>query len=76
MATEKSRPQTTLQYEVTAGPEGRVEIVGPFRCGERLTVLILPESRAFDDLTAAASSSLGFWDNPLDDEDWNEAPAG
>jgi hypothetical protein len=24
------------------------------------------------DLTEAAVSSLGFWDNPLDDEDWNQ----
>ena len=29
----------------------------------------------FDDLTAAASSNLDFWDNPLDDEDWHDAPA-
>jgi len=27
----------------------------------------------FDDLLAAAESSLGFWDNPFDDEDWNDA---
>jgi hypothetical protein len=24
-----------------------------------------------DDLVAAAASSIGFWDNPEDDEDWN-----
>lgn len=29
----------------------------------------------FDDLTAAASSSLDFWDNPLDDEDWKSRGA-
>jgi hypothetical protein len=28
---------------------------------------------AGDDLIAAAQSSLDFWDNPFDDEDWNEA---
>jgi len=27
----------------------------------------------FDDLLAAAESSLDFWDNPYDDEDWNDA---
>ncbi len=27
----------------------------------------------FADLTSAAQSSLGFWDNLLDDEDWNHA---
>jgi|LakMenEpi03Aug12_release.lakeMendotaPanAssembly.Ray.scaffolds.fasta_scaffold790807_2 predicted nucleotidyltransferase len=30
-----------------------------------------PSVHDFDDLTAAASSSLDFWDNPFDDEDWN-----
>jgi hypothetical protein len=24
------------------------------------------------DLLAAAASTVGFWDNPQDDEDWNE----
>ena len=28
---------------------------------------------AGDDLIAAAQSSLDFWDDPFDDEDWNEA---
>jgi hypothetical protein len=27
----------------------------------------------FPALLKAAESSLGFWDNPLDDEDWNNA---
>jgi len=26
------------------------------------------------DLLSAAESSLDFWDNPLDDEDWNSVP--
>jgi hypothetical protein len=25
----------------------------------------------FDDFLSAAQSSLDFWDNPFDDEDWN-----
>lgn len=76
MATENRQSQPALHYEVMAGADGRIEIIGPFRPGQRLTVLVLPEAREFDDLAAAASSSLDFWDNPLDDEDWNEAPAG
>lgn len=76
MATESRQSQPALHYEVTAGPDGRVEIVGPFQPGQRLTVLVLPEGRELEDLPAAASSSLEFWDNSLDDEDWNEAPAG
>jgi len=39
-------------------------------------VIVIPEAgREFDDLVAAAGSTLDFWDNPLDDEDWNAAPA-
>jgi len=30
----------------------------------------------FDDLMLAAQSSLHFWDNPLDDEEWNNAWEG
>ena len=29
------------------------------------------EDDTFQDLLAAAQSSLEFWDNPVDDEDWN-----
>jgi hypothetical protein len=30
----------------------------------------------FDDLMLAAQSSLHFWDDPLDDEEWNNAWEG
>ena len=29
-----------------------------------------------DEVEAAVGSTLDFWDNPLDDEDWNAAPTG
>jgi hypothetical protein len=76
MSTENRQSQPALRYDVTAGADGRIEIVGPFRPGLRLIVLVVPEAHDFDDLTAAASSSLDFCDNPFDDEDWNDAPAG
>lgn len=31
------------------------------------------EQHKMDDLVAAAGTSLSFWDNPMDDEDWNDA---
>jgi hypothetical protein len=38
---------------------------------------VLPEGReladSFDDLLSASQTTLDFWDNPLDDEDWNNA---
>ena len=35
------------------------------------TIELAPHT--FDDLLSAAESSLDFWDNPFDDEDWNDA---
>jgi hypothetical protein len=35
--------------------------------------LALPEPDEFEGLVEAAETSLGFWDNPWDDEDWNSA---
>jgi hypothetical protein len=31
------------------------------------------ENDDLTDLAGTAESSTGFWDNPLDDEDWNDA---
>lgn len=75
MATDDRHPRTALTYEVHARDDGRVEFVGPFQPKERLTVIVIPEAgREFDDLVAAAGSTLEFWDNPFDDEDWNASP--
>ena len=42
--------------------------------GARVIVFVVPEPpETFNDLMTAAESSLAFWDNPLDDEDWNNA---
>jgi hypothetical protein len=30
----------------------------------------------FADLTVAAQTSLAFWDNPLDNEDWSDEAPG
>ncbi len=63
-----------LKYEVEVTPLGRVEFQVPFAAGERLTVIVLSEpADSFSDLVGASQSSLDFWDNPLDDEDWNNA---
>jgi len=42
----------------------------------RVRVIILEGDKCVaekDDLLQAAQSSLGFWDNAYDDEDWNDA---
>ncbi len=66
--------QQVLKYELEAVDKGRLELEVPLDVGARVLVLVIPESddRARE-LQAAASSSLGFWDNPIDDEVWNDA---
>ncbi len=67
-------PQTALKYDVEVLEEGRVELRVPFPPGAHVTVFVIEEpADMFDDLLLAAESSLGFWDNPLDDEDRNHA---
>ena len=66
--------QTALKYELQVNEPGRVELQVPFPIGARLTVFVIEEPPDnFSDLVAAAQSSLDFWDNPYDDEDWNNA---
>ncbi len=63
-----------LKYELEVGDQGRVELHVPFAPGDRVVVYVRHEGKGeFTDLMAVAESSLGFWDNPLDDEDWNDA---
>ena len=67
-------PQTALKYDLEVLEEGRVELRVPFPPGAHVTVFVVEEpADTFDDLLLAAESSLDFWDNPLDDEDWNHA---
>ena len=67
-------PKQALKYEANVTAQGQVTLTVPFSPGVRVTVFVLEESvDDFLDLTNAAQSSLDFWDNPLDDEDWNDA---
>jgi len=67
-------PQAAFKYDVQVMEKGRVELYVPVPAGEYVTVVVIPEpADTFDDLLAAAESGLGFWDNPFDDEDWNDA---
>ncbi len=65
------------RYEVEVRENGRVELAVPLTPGSRVVVLVMEESgEPWHELAAAAQSSLDFWDNPEDDEDWNRAAAG
>lgn len=52
----------------------QIELQVPFATGARVTIFVIEEPPdRFDDLLSAAESSLAFWDNSYDDEDWNHA---
>lgn len=73
MSRDAATPQTALKYQVEVQEHGKVELTVPFSAGARVAIFVVEEPNNFSDLVAAAASSLGFWDNPYDDEDWNNA---
>jgi len=44
----------------------------PLTQGTPVLVFIVEDGDRVRDLVAAAESTLDFWDNPLDGEDWNK----
>ena len=68
-------PQTALKYNAEVAEDGEVELAIP--PGTRITVFVVEEIEdVIYDLTQAAHSSLAFWDNPWDDEDWGDITSG
>jgi len=66
--------QTALKYDTEVNDGGRVELDVPLSPGAHVTVFVIESTNgAFQHLFLASQSSLEFWDNPLDDEDWNNA---
>lgn len=66
-------PHPAIKYDVEVQENGHVELTVPFLPGSKIAVFVVEETDVADDLIAAAQSSLDFWDNPYDDEDWNNA---
>jgi hypothetical protein len=66
--------QNAIRLEATVNAEGKLELAVPLAPGTRVEIVVLtPPQETFDDLLQAAASSTDFWNNPLDDEDWNDA---
>jgi len=64
-----------IKLDAIVGPGGKVELTLPLPAGTPVEVLVLDrETDNFRDLMEAAQSSVDFWDNAMDDEDWNAAP--
>jgi hypothetical protein len=67
-------PKQAYKFETNISPSGKVELTVPLPPGTPVEVFIVtPDVDEFQDLVSAADSSTAFWDNPLDDEDWNNA---
>ena len=66
--------QSAVKCEAEVQAGGRVEITVPFATGSRVVLFVVEEQGNLgQDLLEASESTLDFWDNPLDDEDWNPA---
>lgn len=65
----------TLKYLTQVDQRGRIILREvPLKQGAEVEVIVLPrEETAAGDLLCAAETSLSFWDNPIDDEVWNDA---
>ncbi|HLX64597.1 MAG TPA: hypothetical protein VKX17_25210 [Planctomycetota bacterium] len=73
MATT-SEARSPLKIVATVQEQGRVEFKVPFPAGAKIAAFIVEDDDASDlEFMAAASSSVDFWDNGLDDADWNNA---
>jgi hypothetical protein len=66
-----NNPQRALKYKSQVTSEGKIELNVPLIPGAQVTIFVFEEAESFNDLLFASETSLDFWDNPLDDEDWN-----
>jgi hypothetical protein len=65
---------STLRYEFEVPDSGLLEVAVPLPAGSHVTVYVVESAREeLEELVAMANSSTEFWDNPFDDEDWNNA---
>ena len=62
-----------MRFELEVPADGRIELQLPLPAAKHVTVYVMRQDSAMDDLVSASQSSTDFWDNPLDDEDWNNA---
>ncbi len=62
----------TAATKVQAG--GKIELTLPMPEGSQVEVVVIPQDTdEFQDLRDAAMLTTDFWDNPIDDAEWNHA---
>ncbi len=65
---------TAYKFETETRENGKIELAVPAPAGTQVEVIgVIPGTDEFGELAAASASSTDFWDNPIDDEDWNNA---
>ena len=66
--------QRAYRYDVEIKDDGKLKIIHlPFRKGTHLEVILIERNEDnFSDLLNATTCDLDFWNNPIDDEEWNE----
>jgi hypothetical protein len=68
-----SEQDSPLRFDLEVPNDGRIELQVPIRAGTAVSVYVIEKPSEFGDLMDAAATSTDFWDNPEDDEDWNNA---
>jgi hypothetical protein len=69
-----SNSHLPIRFDLHVPSNGHVEVELPTFAGSQVTVSVVEhQDDGCGDLLAAASTSTDFWDNPEDDEDWNNA---
>jgi hypothetical protein len=68
--------QPAWKFEAEVDEGGRITVATPLPPHARVVVFVVEGNDESADLAATAGSSHDFWDNPADDEDWNDAGPG
>ena len=68
-------PQPGFRFATGVSTDGTVTLKLPLPPGTPVEIVVLaPEFDYLFDLVKVPSTSTDFWDNPWDDEDWNNVP--
>jgi hypothetical protein len=63
-----------LRIDLEVPSDGRIEVQLPGHAGSQVSIYVFEQQDVeVEELMAAAASSTDFWENPEDDEDWNDA---
>lgn len=64
----------TYRHRGVVEKDGQIKLPKlPLKEGTLVEVIIFPLEDEMPELVHAAESGLDFWDNPIDDEVWNDA---